>query len=245
MSDTPNLPRVIEHAPLATREELHPLVALAMRQDGTMDPGALEKLMDLQERHEATLAKRSYTKARIALDSAMPRIIGRDASASFDGKNIAFTYATLANILDKIVPVLNEYGFTLTYTSRITDNADVIVTCVLTHADGHSEECTMKGQPDTKGSKSQPQGVASTMTLLRRHTAMALLNLATADMEEPPADPKDDDVDPERNLRAVAKMLTLGKTKAEAEAFAGRSVDRWTIGDLKRLQAWAKPRSQE
>jgi hypothetical protein len=43
---------------------------------------------------------------------------------------------------------------------------------------------------DTSGSKSPAQGVASTITLLQRYTALSLLGIATADMKDADGEPE-------------------------------------------------------
>jgi hypothetical protein len=145
--------------------------------------------------------------------------------------------------MDAVTPILTEHGFSLTWKPGTTAG-QVAVTCRLAHQLGHHEEATVNAPVDTSGSKSPAQGVASTITLLSRYTALALLGIATADMEEPtPEAPKADPgrVDTERSLRAVGWLKQQGKTRDQAESFLGRKVPDWTAADLERLKSWAKP----
>ncbi len=86
----------------------------------------------------------------------------------------------------------------------------------------------------------------STITMLERYTALAILGIATADMKEPePEGDAPEMIDVDRNLRAVGRLAGHGKTRADAEEFLGKKVEGWTIGDLDRLREWVKPRGQE
>jgi hypothetical protein len=65
-------------------------------------------------------------------------------------------------------------------------------------------------------------------------------------MKEPePEGTNENTIDPERNLSAVSKLARFGKTREDAENFLTKAVKDWTVGDLQRLAAWAKPRAQE
>jgi len=81
---------------------------------------------------------------------------------------------------------------------------------------------------------------------LQRYTALALLGIATADMNEPERTdeeraPDPGKVDSRRNLDAVSRLRKRGKTVEQAVAFVDRPVAEWTSGDLARLSEWSKP----
>lgn len=244
MSDTHAPIAVVHQSAPAT--QLHPLVQMmqaTMSAGGPPDLAMAREMMQLQREWQADVARRAYTTSLIALKSDLPTVIRRDKRVDFG--NTTYTHTSLACVMDAVTEPLHRHGFSLAWTPATTANG-VSVTCRLTHVDGHFEECTLSGPPDTKGSKSPVQGVMSTITMLERYTALAILGIATADMKEPePEGSNDAAIDPERNLAAVSKLARFGKSREDAEGYLGKPVKDWTVGDLQRLAAWAKPRQQE
>lgn len=242
MTDTPKGLAVVERGEIT--DGMHPLVRAILAHNPT--PDALEKMMALQREHEANEARKRYAQALVDLKRDLPTKIGRDTTVDFTGKSGIRTYykhTSLAAVMDAITEPLTKHGFSLAWTPS-TGERGVTVTCRLTHAAGHFEEAAITAPRDDSGNKSQAQGVASTITLLSRYTALALLGIATADMPEPAgeAEPPDPSrVDTDRNMRAVAALKKYGKTRADAEAFLGHTIAGWTSEDLDKLKAWLKP----
>jgi hypothetical protein len=244
MSETDHKP-VPAADKLAVREVLHPAVAKMMEHNPT--PETMEKMMDLQERWEAGEAKRAYTSAMVKLRKDLPTWIKRDKVVDFTSAKgrTHYTHASLAAAMDAVVPALTAHGFSLSWVP--STDSKVTVKAVLTHADGHSEECAISAPPDTSGHKIGPQSVASTITLLQRYSALALLGIATADMEDPGPNlsPEDDleRVDTARNLKAAGALEGKGIKKAQAEKFIGKPFGEWTVGDLGRIrEKWFPPK---
>jgi hypothetical protein len=220
------------------------MLQATMAAGGPPDLAMAREMMQLQREWQADVARKAYTTSLIALKSVLPTVIRRDKTVSFGGTS--YTHTSLACVMDAITEPLHRHGFSLAW-APATNTGGVSVTCRITHVDGHFEECTLSGPPDTKGSKSPVQGVMSTITMLERYTALAILGIATADMKEP--EPEYDPNEPansERIMKAVTWLISVGKTKEQAAEFLKRPMDRWTDGDLDNLKIWAKPqRSQE
>jgi ERF superfamily. len=222
-------------------QRMHPLVSAAMAA-GSLDPGTLRELLELQRDWERGEAKKAYTRALVALKRDMPAVIARDQEVDYTGKSgqrTRYRHTSLAAALDAVSEPLTAHGFSLAWEPR-TEGNTVHVTCRLTHAEGHSETTTISAPVDTSGSKSPAQGVASTITLLSRYTALALLGIATADMRDPTGDPDPSRVDASRNLRAMAALQKYGMTVEDIEKRAGGPVSEWTAEDLDKLRAWAQ-----
>jgi len=220
----------------ADSERLHPVVAAAM-QHGP-DPATLRELLAVQREWEAGESKRQYTEALVALKRDLPTVLARDQTVVF-GKT-RYTHTSLAAVMEAVTGPLTSHGFALSWEPSTSD-ATVTVACVLTHAGGHSERAAISAPRDNSGSKSASQGVASTITLLQRYSALSLLGIATADMEEPTGTAPDPDrVDSDRNLRLVGNLKNYGKTRQDAEEFLGKRVPKWTAGDLENLASWLK-----
>jgi hypothetical protein len=243
MTDTHDPPRAIQVA-LPDAQRLSPMVAAAMASGPT--PDVLRELLAVQREWEAGEARRAYTMALVDLKRDLPSVIDRDTVVDYSGSKgrTRYTHASLAGVMSAVTEPLARHGFSVAWTPETTERL-VTVTARLTHREGHSEACTISAPPDTSGSKSPAQAVASTITLLSRYSALSLLGIATADMrEDRDAEPEDPEaVDQTRNLRAAAAIRARGILVEEAEAQVGRVAQDWTAADLATLRVWLAGKS--
>ena len=241
MSDTHAAITVLPERP-GEPERMHPLVRAAMS-GGQLDPAMLRDLLAVQREWEAGEARRAYTRSIVALKRDLPAVIARDRTVDYQGAKgrVHYTHASLGAALDAITGPLTAHGFSLSW-QPATDQRGITVTCRLTHSEGHYEETTITAPADVSGGKNPAQAIASTITLLSRYTAMALLGLATADMVEP--DGREPalatGVDSAANLRACGWLAKRGITRGQAVAFVGREVHQWTSADLDKLREWGR-----
>ncbi len=235
----------IVEAPTATleeRQQVHPLVALAMASGEAPSPETLAKLMDLQERWEAGEARKAFARALTALKRDLPTVIGKDKIVDFKnkmGKRTYYTHTSLAGAMEAVTGPLTARGFSISWIPASGERDRVRVTCRLTHSEGHHEECSLTAPADTSGAKNPAQAIASTITLLERYTVLALLGIATADMADPTGEREApaDAIEPGRNRSAVRALIAAGISREEGEAHIGRPVSGWTRADRDRLQA--------
>lgn len=232
-------------AALEERQRMHPMVEAAMR-GGTLDPDTLEKLLALQERWEAGEARKAYARALTALKRDLPTVIGKDQTVDFKnktGRRTYYTHASLAGVMEAVTGPLTAHGFSLSWIPATGERGAVRVTCRLTHSEGHHEECSLSAPADTSGSKNPAQAIASTITLLSRYTALSLLGIATADMSEPTGERtrSAEDVDPDRNMRAIRAVMKAGRSAVDAVELVGRPVSEWTTDDLRTIRDWLEP----
>jgi hypothetical protein len=99
------------------------------------DIDMIEKLMNLQERWEASNARKAFDEAVAAAKAEIPAI-QRNATGHNSKK-----YADFAAIARVVDPIIGKHG--LSYRFRTTQNGKISVTCVLSHKAGHSEETTL------------------------------------------------------------------------------------------------------
>ncbi len=239
MSDTHKTAIVM--APMETVERMHPLVKAAMAAGALADPATLRELLAVQREWEAGEARKSYSRALAALKRDLPTVIRKDATVDYSSAKgrTFYKHASLAGVMDAITEPLTAHGFSLAWIPSTGERGAVRVTCRLTHQDGHHEECSLEAGADASGSKSAPQAIASTITLLSRYTALALLGIATADMpEDGAAEAPKDAIDVDRNLRAARWLADRKVTREAAEAHVGRPISAWTADDLARLRAY-------
>lgn len=180
---TPSNPGQVNHFPPKTYsvEGVSPLLQLAM-QPG-FDPSNLAKMMELQEKYEQNEARKAYHKSLAAFKSKAPKI-EKTKEVKFPGKGGAVSYwhADLADSLEKVNPVLSEYGLNITWKTE-QEGGQIKVTAILAHEQGHSDSTSLVAGADTSGGKNSIQSIVSTVSYLRRHTAFCLLGLASSDQD--------------------------------------------------------------
>lgn len=221
----------------------HPVVQ-GLIDRGDLSTEALDRLMGLQERHERREAEKAFNMALVALKRDLPAVIGHDASVSY--KNTNYTHSTLAYAMDQVQPALTRHGFALYWRTPDAGKGLVSVTCVLAHEMGHSSETTLSGQPDTSGSKNAVQAVASTVTYLKRYTALSLLGISTADMKDVDQnrnEPRGDGVDQNQTVKAVSELRRMGALD-DAKSYLGKEPQAWTLNDIQNLREWVRTRAK-
>jgi len=162
-----------------------PLVAATefLKISGDMDVEKLSKFLELQERWEATQARKAYTESMANFKKNAPNI-SKDKKVKFNTSKgtTEYNHATLFNVTETIGKVLGEHGLSASWLTSQKENL-VTVTCKITHILGHFEETSLTASPDSSGSKNPIQAIGSTVTYLQRYTLLALTGLATKDQD--------------------------------------------------------------
>jgi hypothetical protein len=137
-----------------------------------VDAAKMDQLFALQEKVLSRNARTEYFRALAMMAGAMPAI-------AENGKGHNGTkYAKWEDIQSAITPVLGQYGFALSFRTKVEDKA-IRVTAILAHREGHTEENELLLPADNSGSKNAVQAVGSSITYGFRYTACALLNIQT------------------------------------------------------------------
>ncbi|HXJ59402.1 MAG TPA: ERF family protein [Verrucomicrobiae bacterium] len=136
------------------------------------DIDMIEKLMNLQERWEASQARKAFDEAVAAAKKEIPPI---QRSAKGHNEKRYADFAAIAKVVD---PIIGAHG--LSYRFRTAQSDRISVTCILSHKAGHSEETTLVGPADTTGNKNAIQAIGSTLTYLQRYSLVQMLGLAAA-----------------------------------------------------------------
>lgn len=223
-------------APKSESVDLHPLVEAAMAVTMS-DPDTARKMLDLQRDYQADKARRAFNRDMIALKASLPAVLARDKAVAYEsertGQKTEYTHASLSSVVEAVTPHLINYGFSLSWEPATPDKTTVSVTAKLTHGDGHRETATISAPPDNSGRKSAPQAIASTITLLERYTALALLGIATADMEEPQ--------NLDRVSVAIQAIQARGRKLEDAILLVGgKQPEQWEDADFDALRAWLR-----
>lgn len=163
-----------ESMPVPVSESITSIMQIAIQKNYA--PEFIEKMMDLQERHEANQAKKAFTKA-MANFKADPLTIYKDKI----NKQFGSKYSSIDALVNPAIPYLSKYGLSHSWQYGEPAEKQVIVTCTITHELGHSESVTMSAPPDTSGgnSKNPIQQIKSTQTYLKIATFEAVTGLVS------------------------------------------------------------------
>lgn len=158
-----------------------PMELLRHAMDAGADLDRLERLMDLQDRYEANLARKAFAED-MAKFKENPPTIYKDKHVDFktDKGRTQYDHATIGNVTELIVEALARHGFSHRWVPTQRDG-QVIVTCVITHRLGYKEETTLQSAPDISGGKNGIQSIISAQSYLQRHSLLAAVGLATKD----------------------------------------------------------------
>lgn len=158
----------------------NPLQMLNTAIEKGVSTDVLEKLIALHERFEATEARKAFNNAVADAKAEIP-VIEKTQHVTFDHRSgdgqTDYWHEDLATIAKTIDPILGAHGLSYRYRSAQADGR-VIVTCILSHRLGYSEETTLTAAPDASGKKNTIQQVGSTITYLQRYTLKLALGLA-------------------------------------------------------------------
>lgn len=144
------------------------------------DVAMIEKLMELQERHDANLGRRAFDQAIAKAKSEIPPILkNRQVSYGEGTKKTEYQHEDLAEIARTVDPILSRYGLSYRFRTQ-QGQGGITVSCIVSHEQGYSEETTLVSGADSSGGKNSIQAVGSTVTYLQRYTLKAALGLAAS-----------------------------------------------------------------
>lgn len=185
------------------------------------DIDKLERLLDMQERVMNRNAMQAFSADMAAMQAELPTV-----AETAKGHNNA-KYAPLEKINEVIRPVLQKYGFAVTFRTEQQDGA-VSITAVLSHKQGHHQESTLVLPNDTSGNKNLVQAIGSTVSYGKRYALCALLNISTGDDTDgrPQQAPATLSAQQAKQLRDAAQMAGVD------EAYICKTGNVSTVEDL-------------
>lgn len=195
----------------------------AIAAEPSVDVARLERAMEGFERLKAREAEAAFNVALARLQPRLPVIDENGVILGADGEPIS-TYATWADTIDAIRPVLARYGFSLSFRPGCSGAGRPTVTGVLRHRGGHKEEGTLELPPDETGGKNALQAVGSALSYGQRYVARMLLSLTSRGA--------DDDAQSAFLSQAAADAIAEINGLGDAGAFAA-----WKRANLERLKS--------
>jgi hypothetical protein len=181
-----------------------------------VDLPKLQGLMALKEQVEDRRAKRAFNVALANAKGEFGPILKTrlvDYAHKDERGRTSYRHEEFADIAQVVDPVLSKYG--LSYRHKATQEAGKVkVTCILSHADGFSEENSLEALEDKSGQKNPIQAVGSTITYLQRYTLKEALGIAAA---------HDDDghgggADPDQAVIGLEEMMLIEQQLRDTES---------------------------
>lgn len=140
---------------------------------GASTPELVNQAFDIYQRMEQAAAKRAFTEAKAAFKASAPTIVKDMKNKQYDS-----TYSSIGNVVGATNTALSKHGLDASWEFDQGDKS-IKVTCILTHARGHSERVWLSGPPDVSGSKNPIQQIKSTTTYLKLATFEAVTGIAS------------------------------------------------------------------
>jgi hypothetical protein len=141
-----------------------------------IDADKLEKLIALQERIMEVNAKAAFNQAYTAMVLEIPEIDRKGAIRNKVGE-IQSRYSRHEDIQRVVKPILQRFGFSLSYQTEWPSAGMVRVSGILTHTQGHSRTSAFESAADPSGNKNAIQALGSTVSYGRRYSTIDLLNI--------------------------------------------------------------------
>jgi len=196
---------------------LTPMEMLSRAVENGQSIDVLDKLMGLQERYEANLGRKAFDEAMAAASAEIPVIV-KTREVDFtnkSGQRTNYRYEDLATIAMTVNPILSKHGLSYRFRTTSLPNEPIVVTCIVSHRMGYSEENTLSAPRDESGNKNGIQAIGSTLTYLQRMTLKAALGLAAAADDDGKSSESNDPQITEEEL--VALRARIDETKADTE----------------------------
>lgn len=158
--------------------------ALAFLQSGG-NVEQLNNMLDLQFKWEANEARKAFVDDMTEFKKNPPSIL-KDKHVRFNtAKGVtSYEHATIGEACDKIIAAAAAHGFSHRWVPSQDEKGRRVVTCVITHRLGHSEETRLEGPIDDSGGKNAIQSIVSTNTYLQRHSLLMAFGFATKDQPD-------------------------------------------------------------
>jgi len=132
--------------------EVTPMSMLQAAREQGASLEQMQQLMDMQFKWEANEARKAYMEA-VAEFKAAPIKITKDKINS----QFSSGYTGIGNLVNTVNPELSKFGLQANW--DIDQTNEIKVTCILSHALGHSERTSMTAPPDSSGSKNPIQEI--------------------------------------------------------------------------------------
>lgn len=141
----------------------------------------IEKLIEFRNRELARLAELKFNESRAQFLKECPQIVKNKTApvVTKDGKTWGgYTYSDLDNLVNTVKDAESRAGLSHRWEDSRNDKGEMVVTCILSHLDGHEVRTTLAWPSDKSGGKNDIQAMKSTISYLRRATLESCLGVS-------------------------------------------------------------------
>lgn len=165
-----------------------PLALLESAVKSGAAPDTIKTLMDFATQWKAQEARMAFIEAMAKARSEFKPIIKKNP-----GYQSRYFYETLPDVIDAVDDALRNNGFNYSWQTANKDNGEIIVTCIVTHRNGHEQQNRLAGfSSDAAADKANMSGIqraGAVVTYLQRYTLRAALGIAAENDTDGRADP--------------------------------------------------------
>lgn len=163
------------------------MAALIAKAD-KLDIEKIKELRAMQREWETDEARKAFDAALSDAKAEIP-VITKNRHVGFASKkqgaaSTSYRHEDLGEIAKTIDPILGKYGLSYRFRIKTAINEPIVVTCIISHRLGHSEENEMSAGRDDSGNKNSIQAIGSTVTYLQRYLLKASLGLAASNDDD-------------------------------------------------------------
>ena len=204
---------------LATHQQansVEALIAKAIEHNVTAE--TMEKFFAMRRELKNEAAKEAFDYAMADFQAEMPTIEKKKKVKDSRG-TLLYKYAQIESIVEQVRPLLKKNGFSFTF-NVAQDKESVTVSCVVTHAAGHSQSSQFQ-VPSTGGTgiMSGPQKFAAALTFAKRYAFCDALGIMTGDEDTDAPKTKEDDLATDEQKADIDTLaIEAGYTKADVVA---------------------------
>jgi len=178
-----------------------------------LDADSISKLYDLHERSCARYEQQRFTEAIGAFQEECPPVPKR-GKAEISSAGFSYRYAQLDDIERIVRPVLHKHRLSYTFDSETIDGF-LHCTCILRHAEGHTETARFAVPPDKRDNRSisEAQKSGAALTYARRQSLTMALGLR---IDDPDTDAAPGELISEHqalDLESIIEELKVDKAK--------------------------------
>ena len=166
---------------VARREPSIMEIISAVAANPEVDVAKMRELLALKldvERRDAEIA---FNQAMARVQPRLPRV-KKNGRISYPGKDghagMNTPYARWEDIDTAIRPLLTEEGLSLSFTAQPSPSG-VLMTCTISHIQGHSKSSQMQLPPDAGSGRNALQAIGSSHSYGKRYLTLDMLNIIT------------------------------------------------------------------
>jgi hypothetical protein len=153
---------------------------LATKPDLNID--VFERLLAMRRQEEDRAAERAFNAAMSLAKGDLSPVL-KTRAVDFTGKSgtrTKYSYESFADVARVVDPVFSKHGLAYRF-SVAQSGKQVTVACIVSHADGYSDQTKLEGEVDPGSTgMSMVQALGSALTYLQRYSLRAAIGLAAS-----------------------------------------------------------------